>query len=753
MVTGQKMIFQKEIYMFKKTFSIILGAIMLASACIPVFANVENNSPTTTTVYEQNFDNTTITDAGLVNLSSNNPVTEINNGRLEITADSSDAWIGLPTTVPTDMQTFTLTFDMCNLSLPAAGYHNGMAYRFTDSSNFARATMRANGIALINTVVNGGFKGCSDALSVVEKNMVDGGLDVGTDEIPTGITYSFKIVVSKDDVSVFINDIPATRRHGADNYLNSGTLGFYVSKDCKVAFDNIKIDQTTVNYSYEDGDTVYSEDFSETTIDALNYGSTGSVSDMKIVDGKLNITAGTADAWVTLPDTFDTAMDTFTYEAELTNLSLPAATYHNGIVYRFGSTANFERASLRANGESNLASQLNGEWVTASKNSGSVFSKNLTSSGLDVGNDEIPLNITYKLRVEVTPDETRFYVNGITAGVRKAVDSKISSGSLGFYISKNCSVLIDNIKVTYGVDPIESFDYEKGDIVFSDDFAEATTETLKYTVTGTGATLVVTDGHLVVTAGTADAWVMLPEGYDKSMDAFVFEAEMTNISLPAVGYHNGIVYRYGSSSNFERATLRAKGEALLNCNENGKSIGASKGGGSVLSKDIATALGLKDLGENEIPLNITYKLRVEVNENETRYFVNDTYAGVRKAVDSKIESGSLGFYISKNCTVAFDNIRVTYGTVEFEPGIQEITGNSSPDNEGTTNIIESEQSFPQLMPTATEPDNVPNDENDVTPENNWLIPVIIASASVLVIGVAIVIIIKKEKQKKEKQND
>lgn len=752
MVTGQKMIFQKEIYMFKKTFSIILVAIMLASACIPVFADVENNSPTTTTVYEQNFDNTTITDAGLVNLSSNNPVTEINNGRLEITADSSDAWIGLPTTVPTDMQTFTLTFDMCNLSLPGAGYHNGMAYRFTDSSNFARATMRANGMALINTVVNGGFKGCSDALSVVEKNMVDAGLNVGTDEIPTGITYSFKIVVSKDDVSIFINDIPATRRHGADNYLNSGTLGFYVSKDCKVAFDNIKIDQTTVNYSYEDGDTVYSEDFSETTIDALNYGSTGSVSDMKIVDGKLNITAGTADAWVTLPDTFDTAMDTFTYEAELTNVSLPAATYHNGIVYRFGSTANFERASLRANGESNLASQLNGEWVTASKNSGSVFSKNLTSSGLDIGNDEIPLNITYKLRVEVTPDETRFYVNGINAGVRKAVDSKISSGSLGFYISKNCSVLIDNIKVTYGVDPIESFDYEKDEVVFSEDFSEVATDNLKFTATGTGASMAVTDGRLVVTSGSADAWISIPEGYDKSMDAFVFEAEMTNISLPAAGYHNGLVYRFGSAANFERATLRANGEALVHSQIGGKWVGASKNGGSLIAKNLATSLDLDKLGEGDIPLNITYKLRVEVNEEETRYYVNDVYAGVRTAADSQMDSGSIGFYVSKNCTVAFDNIKVTYGKVEFELGIEEITGNSSPEGETGTAITEEKQNFEQTKPQATEETSSGEDDSGNSLDGKLVIFIVIGIIAVVVIS-AVTVTIIIVKRKKEKKND
>ena len=752
MVTGQKMIFQKEIYMFKKTFSIILVAIMLASACIPVFADVENNSPTTTTVYEQNFDNTTITDAGLVNLSSNNPVTEINNGRLEITADSSDAWIGLPPTVPTDMQTFTLTFDMCNLSLPGAGYHNGMAYRFTDSSNFARATMRANGMALINTVVNGGFKGCSDALSVVEKNMVDAGLNVGTDEIPTGITYSFKIVVSKADVSVFINDIPATRRHGADNYLNSGTLGFYVSKDCKVAFDNIKIDQTTVNYSYEDGDTVYSEDFSETTIDALNYGSAGSVSEMKIVDGKLNITAGTADAWVTLPDTFDTAMDTFTYEAELTNLSLPAATYHNGIVYRFGSTANFERASLRANGESNLASQLNGEWVTASKNSGSVFSKNLTSSGLDIGNDEIPLNITYKLRVEVTPDETRFYVNGINAGVRKAVDSKISSGSLGFYISKNCSVLIDNIKVTYGVDPIESFDYEKDDVVFSEDFSEVATDNLKFTATGTGASMAVTDGRLVVTSGSADAWISIPEGYDKSMDAFVFEAEMTNISLPAAGYHNGLVYRFGSAANFERATLRANGEALVHSQIGGKWVGASKNGGSLIAKNLATSLDLDKLGEGDIPLNITYKLRVEVNEEETRYYVNDVYAGVRTAADSQMDSGSIGFYVSKNCTVAFDNIKVTYGKVEFELGIEEITGNSSPEGENGTAITEEKQNFEQTKPQATEETSSGEDDSGNSLDGKLVIFIVIGIIAVVVIS-AVTVTIIIVKRKKEKKND
>ena len=294
--------------MFKKLISMILIVLMLVSICIPVFANVEDHVPTTTIVYQQNFDNVTIADAGLVNLSENHPATVINNGRLEITADSNDTWIGLPNTIPTDMQTFTLTFDMCNVSLPAAGYHNGMAYRFTDTSNFARATMRANGIALINTQVNGGFKGCSDSLSVVEKNMTEAGVDVGTEEIPVGITYRFKIVVTKDDVSVFINDIPATRRHGADNYLNSGTIGFYVSKNCKVAFDNIKIEQTTVNYSYEDGDIVYSEDFSETTLDALNYGSAGTVSSMEIADGKLRVTTGAADAWITLPDTFDTAM-------------------------------------------------------------------------------------------------------------------------------------------------------------------------------------------------------------------------------------------------------------------------------------------------------------------------------------------------------------------------------------------------------------------------------------------------------------
>ena len=146
----------------------------------------------------------------------------------------------------------------------------------------------------------------------------------------------------------------------------------------------------------------------------------------------------------------------------------------------------------------------------------------------------------------------------------------------------------------------------------------------------------------------------------KLLDAFVFEAEMTNISLPTAGYHNGIVYRYVSTKDFERVTMRANGEALVHSQVNGAWVGASKGGGSTISKNLAAALELDKISESEIPLNITYKLRVEVNEEETRYYINDVYAGVRTAADSKFNSGSLGFYVSKNCTVAFDNIKVTY---------------------------------------------------------------------------------------------
>ena len=140
----------------------------------------------------------------------------------------------------------------------------------------------------------------------------------------------------------------------------------------------------------------------------------------------------------------------------------------------------------------------------------------------------------------------------------------------------------------------------------------------------------------------------------------MFEAEMTNISLPTAGYHNGIVYRYVSTKDFERVTMRANGEALVHSQVNGAWVGASKGGGSTISKNLAAALELDKISESEIPLNITYKLRVEVNEEETRYYINDVYAGVRTAADSKFNSGSLGFYVSKNCTVAFDNIKVTY---------------------------------------------------------------------------------------------
>ena len=690
--------------MQKRFISTILAVVMMLSAV--VFASAEpvgDAESSVETVYQQNFDSVNIADTGLVNLSTNNPSTAINEGRLEITADNSDTWIGLPTTVPTDMKEFVLTFDMCNLSLPASGYHNGMAYRFSDASNYARATMRANGTALINTVVGGGFKGCSDALSVVEKDMTQAGVSVGTDTIPLGITYTFRVVVSADDVSVYINDVPATRRHGSDNYFDAGKIAFFVSKNCKVAFDNIKIENTTVVYDYEDGDVVFAEDFSSATVDSLNFGSTGTVSLASIVDGRYLISAGSSDVWITFPDTFDTAMKSFTYEVEMTNVSLPTAAYHNGIVYRFGSTASFERATLRANGEALMNSQYNGAWVSASKDGGSVIAKPLTDSGLDVGSDEIPLGITYRLRVEVTPEETRFYVNGINAGVRRAIDSKMSSGKLGLYISKNCTVAFDNIKVTYGVDPLESYDYEKGDVVFADDFSEATAADLKYKVVGTNATLSVTDERLVVVAGSTDAWVTLPDVYDKSMDAFVFEAEMTNLSLPTATYHNGIVYRYVSTGNFERATLRANGEALLHSQMNGAWVGASKNGGSSIVKSLAAALELDTLGEGEIPLNISYHLRVEVNENETRYYVNGIYAGVRTVADSQIDSGSLGFYVSKNCSVAFDNIKVTYGSVEFEPGIQDITGNSSPEGETADRIVEEEMQFTQTKPVATEP--------------------------------------------------